>query len=87
MSFIGPRPERPEFVKELKQKIPCYSMRHSVKPGVTGWAQVNYQYGASVEDATEKLQCDLFYIRNMSLLLEFRILLRTLRVVFFGKGR
>ncbi len=86
MSFIGPRPERPEFVNDLKEKIPYYSLRHSVKPGITGWAQVNYRYGASVEDAIEKLQYDLFYIQNMSLLLELRILLKTIHVVLFGKG-
>jgi len=86
MSFIGPRPERPEFVKELKEKIPYYPLRHSVKPGITGWAQVNYRYGASVDDAIEKLQYDLFYIQNMSLLLEIRIFLKTIQVVLFGKG-
>jgi exopolysaccharide biosynthesis polyprenyl glycosylphosphotransferase len=86
MSFIGPRPERPEFVRELKEKIPYYSLRHSVKPGITGWAQVNYRYGASIEDAIEKLQYDLFYIQNMSLLLEIRIFLKTIQVVLFGKG-
>jgi exopolysaccharide biosynthesis polyprenyl glycosylphosphotransferase len=86
MSFIGPRPERPEFVRDLEAKIPYYSLRHSVKPGITGWAQVNYPYGASVEDAIEKLQYDLFYIQNMSLLLDLRIFLKTIHVVLFGKG-
>ncbi len=86
MSFIGPRPERPEFVRILQEKIPYYSLRHSVKPGITGWAQVNYPYGASEEDAAEKLQYDLFYIKNMSAFLDFHILLRTVRVVLFGKG-
>jgi len=86
MSFIGSRPERPEFVRELKEKIPYYSLRHSIKPGITGWAQVNYPYGASIEDAIEKLQYDLFYIQNMSLLLEIRIFLKTIQVVLFGKG-
>jgi lipopolysaccharide/colanic/teichoic acid biosynthesis glycosyltransferase len=86
MSFIGPRPERPEFVKELEKKIPYYSLRHSVKPGITGWAQVNYPYGASVEDAIEKLQYDLFYIQNMSILLKTRIFLKTIQVILFGKG-
>lgn len=86
ISLIGPRPERPEFVKELKEKIPYYFLRHSVKPGITGWAQVNYRYGASVEDAIEKLQYDLFYIQNMSLLLEIRILLKTISVILYGKG-
>jgi len=86
MSFIGPRPERPEFVKELKEKVPYYPLRNSVKPGITGWAQVNYPYGSSVEDAIEKLQYDLFYIQNMSLLLELRIFLKTINVLLFGKG-
>jgi sugar transferase (PEP-CTERM system associated) len=86
MSFIGPRPERPEFVKELNGKIPYYSIRHTIKPGITGWAQVNYPYGASEEDAMEKLQYDLFYLKNMSALLDLHILLRTIRVVFFRQG-
>lgn len=86
MSFIGPRPERPEFIKELEEKIPYYSLRHSVKPGITGWAQVNYPYGASVEDAIEKLQYDLFYIQNTSLVLEIRIFLKTIQTVLFTKG-
>ncbi len=86
MSFIGPRPERPEFVKELKKKIPYYSFRHTIKPGITGWAQVNYSYGASEEDALEKLQYDLFYLKNMSALLDLHILLRTIRVVLFRQG-
>jgi lipopolysaccharide/colanic/teichoic acid biosynthesis glycosyltransferase len=86
LSLIGPRPERPEFVKELKKRIPYYSLRHAVKPGITGWAQVNYRYGASVDDAIEKLQYDLFYIQNLSLLLDLRIILKTIRVVIFGIG-
>lgn len=86
MSFIGPRPERPEFVEMLNEKIPYYSLRHSVRPGITGWAQVMYPYGASEEDALEKLQYDLFYIKNLSPLLEFHILLKTVKVVLFGKG-
>jgi sugar transferase (PEP-CTERM system associated) len=86
MSFIGPRPERPEFVKELKGKIPYYSLRHTIKPGITGWAQVNYPYGASEEDAFEKLQYDLYYLKNMSALLDLHILLRTIRVVLFRQG-
>lgn len=86
MSFIGPRPERPEFVKELKGKIPYYSLRHTIKPGITGWAQVNYGYGASEEDALEKLQYDLYYLKNMSALLDLHILLRTIRVVLFRQG-
>lgn len=86
MSFIGPRPERPEFVKELGDVIPYYFLRHTVKPGITGWAQVNYPYGASVEDAFEKLQYDLFYIKNLSFFLDCMILLKTVRIVLFGRG-
>jgi exopolysaccharide biosynthesis polyprenyl glycosylphosphotransferase len=87
MSFIGPRPERPEFNKDLAKQIPFYELRHSVRPGLTGWAQVRYPYGASVEDAKEKLQYDLFYIKNYSILLELEILVKTVQVVLFGKGR
>jgi lipopolysaccharide/colanic/teichoic acid biosynthesis glycosyltransferase len=87
MSFIGPRPERPEFNSALAEKIPFYDLRHSVRPGLTGWAQVKYPYGASVEDAREKLQYDLFYIKNYSLLLDLEILVKTVQVVLFGKGR
>jgi sugar transferase (PEP-CTERM system associated) len=86
MSFVGPRPERPEFVRELEKKIPYYSLRHTVKPGITGWAQVNYRYGASVEDAIEKLKYDLFYVQNMSIFLDLRILLKTIQVVLFTRG-
>ena len=86
MSFIGPRPERPEFVSVLNEKIHYYSLRHSVRPGITGWAQVTYPYGASEEDALEKLQYDLFYIKNLSLLLDFHILLKTVKVVLWGRG-
>ncbi len=81
MSFVGPRPERPEFVERLCEQIPHFDLRHSVKPGVTGWAQINYGYGASVEDAVEKLHYDLYYIRNLSLLLDVEVLIGTLRVV------
>ena len=87
MSFIGPRPERKHFVKELKEKIPFYSLRFSVKPGITGWAQINYRYGATEEDALKKLQYELYYIKNMSLFLDLRILLKTIRIVLFGMGR
>jgi exopolysaccharide biosynthesis polyprenyl glycosylphosphotransferase len=87
MSFIGPRPERPEFNKMLMKEIPFYNLRHLVRPGVTGWAQVLYRYGASVKDAEEKLKYDLYYIKNFSLILEFAIILKTLRVVVLGKGR
>lgn len=87
MSFIGPRPERPEFNSSLAEQISFYDLRHSVRPGLTGWAQVKYPYGASVEDSKEKLQYDLFYIKNYSLLLDFEILMKTVFVVFFRKGR
>ena len=86
MSFIGPRPERPCFVANLQEKIPYYSQRHTVKPGITGWAQVRYPYGATVQDAEEKLQYDLYYIKNMSLFLDMLILLSSIQVVLFGKG-
>jgi exopolysaccharide biosynthesis polyprenyl glycosylphosphotransferase len=86
MSLIGPRPERPEFVKQLEEKIPYYYLRHAVRPGITGWAQVSYRYGASVEDSRFKLEYDLYYVKNMSLLLDLKILLRTIGVVLFGQG-
>lgn len=86
MSMVGPRPERPEFVSKLKEKIPYYSERHFVKPGVTGWAQVRYPYGASVEDAVEKLRFDLYYIKNLSLTFDFMIILETIQVVLFRRG-
>jgi sugar transferase (PEP-CTERM system associated) len=86
MSFLGPRPERPEFVEQLKLELPYYSFRHSIKPGITGWAQVMYPYGASTSDAFEKLQYDLYYLKNLSSILDFQILLRTIRVVLFGEG-
>ncbi len=87
MSFIGPRPERPEFVTELEESIPFYQYRHVVKPGLTGWAQVMYPYGASQEDAERKLEYDLYYIRHFSLILDVFIVLKTVRVVLFGRGR
>lgn len=87
MSFIGPRPERPEFVTELQKTIPFYMERLAVKPGITGWAQVRYQYGSSVEDAVEKLQYDLYYIKNLSLFLDLLIVLSTVQVVLFARGR
>jgi exopolysaccharide biosynthesis polyprenyl glycosylphosphotransferase len=87
MSFIGPRPERPEFNKELAQKIPYYDLRHLVRPGITGWAQILYPYGASTDDAREKLQYDLFYIKNFSFILDLQIFLKTISVVVLGKGR
>ncbi len=86
MSLVGPRPERPEFVETLKQIVPYYSERHFVKPGVTGWAQVCYPYGSSVEDALEKLRYDLFYTKNISLSLDLRVIFNTIGVVAFGQG-
>lgn len=87
MSFIGPRPERPDFVRQLMKDIPYYELRHLVKPGITGWAQVKYPYGSSMEDAKNKLEFDLYYIKNYSLALDLYILLRTIRVVFSRTGR
>ncbi len=86
MSFIGPRPERMAFVRELKKSIPYYSLRHTIKPGLTGWAQVRFPYGASMEDARRKLEYDLYYIKNMSMLLDIHILFKTMGVVLFPKG-
>lgn len=86
MAFVGPRPERPEFVSELAKEIPYFDKRHCVKPGITGWAQLNYPYGASVTDAKHKLEFDLYYVKNQSLYLDFIVLLRTVEVVVFGKG-
>jgi sugar transferase (PEP-CTERM system associated) len=86
MSFVGPRPERPQFVAELSQKIPYYVQRHCVKPGITGWAQLCYPYGSSEQDALEKLQYDLYYIKNNTLLFDLAILVQTAEVVFMGKG-
>jgi sugar transferase (PEP-CTERM system associated) len=86
MSFVGPRPERPEFVEQLSERIPYYNKRHFVKPGLTGWAQVCYPYGASEEDALEKLRYDLYYIKNYSLLLDLFIVLETIKVVLYSRG-
>ena len=86
MSFIGPRPERPVFVNQLKEQIPFYALRFAVKPGITGWAQVKYQYGSTVEDAMEKLQYDLYYVKNISVFLDILVLLNTIRVVLFSRG-
>jgi sugar transferase (PEP-CTERM system associated) len=86
MSFVGPRPERPEFVARLEQQIPYYRERHTVKPGITGWAQLCYPYGASDKDALEKLQYDLYYVKNRSLLFDLAILIQTVEVVLWGKG-
>ncbi|WP_018413005.1 TIGR03013 family XrtA/PEP-CTERM system glycosyltransferase [Methyloversatilis thermotolerans] len=86
MSFVGPRPERPYFVDQLTDQIPFYAARHSVKPGITGWAQVRYSYGASVDDAVQKLQYDLYYVKNHTLFLDLLVLLQTVRVVLTGEG-
>jgi sugar transferase (PEP-CTERM system associated) len=86
MSFVGPRPERPEFVEQLNERIPYYRERHSIKPGITGWAQLGYPYGSSEQDATEKLQYDLFYVKNHSLLFYLAILVQTVEVIVWGKG-
>ncbi len=86
MSFVGPRPERPYFVKQLCEEIPYYNMRHSIKPGITGFAQVRYHYGSSIEDAVQKLQYDLYYVKNHGLFLDLLILIETLQVVLFAKG-
>lgn len=86
MSFVGPRPERAFFIEQLKKEIPYYSERFTVKPGITGWAQVCYHYGASVEDAVEKLNYDLFYIKNLTFLFDMLIIFRTVKIVLFGKG-
>jgi len=87
MAIVGPRPERPCFMDTLKQKIPYYDLRHYVRPGITGWAQVMYPYGASIDDAYEKLQYDLYYSKHMSLLLDLTILIKTFKVVLSGNGR
>ncbi len=86
MSFVGPRPERPHFVAQLAQEVPFYEHRHLVAPGLTGWAQTKYSYGASVEDARQKLQYDLYYIKNQSLSLDFVIVFDTVKTVLFGRG-
>ncbi|MGD9597470.1 MAG: TIGR03013 family XrtA/PEP-CTERM system glycosyltransferase [Steroidobacteraceae bacterium] len=86
MSFVGPRPERPEFVSQFGETVPYYDERHSAKPGITGWAQLCYPYGASEKDAIEKLQYDLYYVKNHTLLFDLMILLQTVEVVVFGKG-
>jgi len=82
LSFVGPRPERPEFVTLLEEKVPHYKIRHLVRPGITGWAQINYRYGASVEDAEEKLQYDIYYLKNRSLILDVAIILKTIKSFF-----
>jgi sugar transferase (PEP-CTERM system associated) len=87
MSFVGPRPERPFFVNQLNERVPFYEVRHSIKPGITGWAQVRYGYGDSIEDALQKLQYDLYYVKNNSLLLDVLVLIDTFKVVMFRGGR
>ncbi len=87
MSFVGPRPERPHFVQQLREVIPFYDERHSVRPGITGWAQVKFPYGSTLEDAEEKLEYDLFYVKHMSLLLDVAIVLETAKVMLLGRGR
>jgi exopolysaccharide biosynthesis polyprenyl glycosylphosphotransferase len=86
MSFVGPRPERPEFVAKLRTLIPYYDQRHSVQPGITGWAQVNFPYGATVEESRQKLEYDLYYLKNFSVLMDAFIMLRTIKIVFFKWG-
>jgi len=86
MSFVGPRPERPEFVEGLTESIPFYGQRHVIRPGLTGWAQVRHSYGASVADSIQKLQYDLFYIKNMSIAFDLFIILETVRTVLMRKG-
>ena len=86
MSFVGPRPERPSFVEALNKRVAYYSLRHSVKPGITGWAQISYPYADSEHAAIEKLQYDLYYIKNMSALFDLQIIFETLKVILLGKG-
>ena len=86
MSLVGPRPERPEFVQQLEKEIPFYAERHRVKPGLTGWAQLCYPYGVDIADARNKLEFDLYYVKNASAFLDLIILLETVEVVLWGKG-
>lgn len=86
MAFVGPRPERPEFVEKLSREIPYYHLRHTTRPGITGWAQINYGYGSSVEESKEKLRYDLYYVRNVSVMLDLAIVFGTLRAVVLGRG-
>jgi lipopolysaccharide/colanic/teichoic acid biosynthesis glycosyltransferase len=87
MGFVGPRPERPEFVQQLIKRLPYYNERHNVKPGLTGWAQLKYPYGSTENDSLEKLKYDLYYIKHRSFMFDLLILIRTVEVVLFGKGR
>jgi lipopolysaccharide/colanic/teichoic acid biosynthesis glycosyltransferase len=86
MGFVGPRPERPEFVEWLTREVPYYQLRHIVRPGMTGWAQISYQYGASLEESKEKLKYDLYYIKNVSLAFDLYIIFQTIKIVLFGRG-
>jgi lipopolysaccharide/colanic/teichoic acid biosynthesis glycosyltransferase len=86
MGFVGPRPERPEFIEWLSREIPFYPLRHCVSPGITGWAQIRYKYGNTQEDAKQKLQYDLYYIKNMSLGLDLFIMFQTIKIVLLGRG-
>ncbi|HMY40975.1 MAG TPA: sugar transferase, partial [Marinagarivorans sp.] len=86
MSFVGPRPERPEFVVDLAKQIPYYELRHKVKPGLMGWAQLKYPYGASVDDARHKLQYDLYYTKNHSFFIDMLIMIQTVEIILLGKG-
>jgi lipopolysaccharide/colanic/teichoic acid biosynthesis glycosyltransferase len=86
MSFVGPRPERPFFVDQLERAIPFYQQRHVVRPGVTGWAQIKYRYGSSVQDAMEKLRYDLYYVKHLSIALDLTIVFDTVKVTLFSKG-
>jgi lipopolysaccharide/colanic/teichoic acid biosynthesis glycosyltransferase len=87
MSIVGPRPERPEFVEDLRVKLPFYDERHNVLPGITGWAQIRYPYGDTIEDARRKLEFDLYYIKHQSMALDLQVLLSTIRIVIFGMER
>jgi len=86
MGFVGPRPERPEFVEWLSREIPYYHLRHLIRPGLTGWAQTRYHYGASMEEAREKLKYDLYYIKNISVSLDLLIVFQTAKIVLLGRG-
>ena len=86
LNLVGPRPERPAFVEQLEKAIPYYSIRHTVRPGLTGWAQVEFMYCGTIEESKEKLQYDLFYIKNMSVKLDLLILFKTVKIVLLGRG-
>ena len=87
MSIIGPRPERPEFVKKLEDQIPFYSIRHVIRPGLTGWAQVNYRYANTIQEQEVKLRYDLYYIKERDTLLDFKILIKTITTILFSRGQ